>query len=132
MSGKIDKDIDIKQKNIIFRKLPKRGEVVLGINASDVAVLPNPVNKFTEYCFPYKLMEYMACNVPIVATNIGDVSLVLKKYEGSLCKPSNSEDLAQKIILKFKDNKIPNYKKDLKELEWKVLSKKLDRIISNI
>jgi glycosyltransferase involved in cell wall biosynthesis len=126
LSGKIDNSINIKQKNIIFKKFSKREEVVLGINAADVAVLPNTLNKFTKYCFPYKLVEYMACNVPIVATDVGDVSSLLKKYKGSLCKPGDYKDLAEKIIKKFQKNEKVNYKKDVANLTWEKLSQKLD------
>lgn len=129
LSGRIDRSINIKRENIIFREFRKREDVVLGINSADVAVLPNPVNSFTKYCFPYKLIEYMACNVPIVATDVGDVSFLLKKYNGSLCKPNDADDLAEKLIIKLKENKKVDYKKDLKNLEWKVLSKKLDKIL---
>jgi len=132
LSGKVDKSLDMKQKNIIFKEFPKREDVVLGINASDVAILPNPLNNFTRHGFPYKIAEYMACNVPIVATDVGDVSLLLKKYRGSLCKPNNSDDLSKKIISKLKKNKKVDYGNDLKNLSWDVLASKLDKIMENI
>ena len=132
LSGEIEKGINIRKKNIIFRAFPKREDVVLGINSSDVAVVPNTANEFTKYCFPYKLVEYMACNAHIVATDIGDVSLMLKKYKGSLAAPDDSEELSEKIMLKFEDSKNPDYRKDIKEFDWKVLSKKLNIILSNL
>jgi len=132
LSGKIEKNMNIKQKKLIYKEFPERQEVVLGINASDAAVLPNPVNNFTKYCFPYKLIEYMACNVPIVATDVGDVSLILRKYKGSLCKPNNVDDLAVKIISKLKNLKKVNYKKDIIKFQWGTLSSKLDKIIKNL
>jgi teichuronic acid biosynthesis glycosyltransferase TuaC len=130
LSGKID-DVDIMHKNIIYRKFSNREEVVLGLNAADVAALPNPVNNFTKYCFPYKLLEYMACNLPIVATDIGDVSLMLRKYKGSLCRPNDSEDLANKIILKLKENQEVVYG-GIKKLSWKELSLKLYGILNSL
>ncbi|MEK6949732.1 MAG: glycosyltransferase family 4 protein [Nanoarchaeota archaeon] len=132
LSGKIGKGINIKQKNIIYRDFPKREEIVLGINAGDVAVLPNPVNSFTKYCFPYKLVEYMACNVPIVATDVGDVSLVLKKYKGSLCSPNDADDLAQKLIEKLKKGGKVDYSKGFKNLKWEELSKKIEGILGSL
>ena len=126
---KYDKSINFKQKNIIFRKFPKREEVVLGINAADVAILPNPKNAFTEYSFPYKIVEYMACNVPIVATNVGDVAILLKKYKGSLCGP-NAEDMGKKIIEKLESDKRVDYSKDMKRFDWEVLARKLNKILA--
>ena len=104
----------------------------MAINAADVAVIPNPRNNFTEYCFPYKLVEYMACNVPIVATGVGDVSLMLKKYKGSLCKPGDADDFSEKIIAKLEKNGRVNYSKDLRRFDWKVLAGKLNKIIMNL
>lgn len=129
ISGKVEKDIDIKHKNVIFEPLPKREQVVMAINSSDVAVIPNPRNSFTEYCFPYKLIEYMACKAPIVATDVGNVSLLLKKYKGSLCKPDDADDLSEKLIAKLENYKRVDYSKILKNLGWRVLAKKLDKII---
>lgn len=131
LSGKIDKSINIKQKNIIFREFPKRSEVVLGLNAADVAVLPNPINKFTKYCFPYKILEYMACNTPIVATDVGDISVILKKYKESLCNPDDINDLSKKIITIINKKGKKDYRSSIVEYEWKNLSKKLDRAIRN-
>lgn len=132
LSGKIGSDININKKNVIYRKFPKREEVVLGINAADVAVLPNPVNSFTKYCFPYKLLEYMACNVPIVATDVGDVSELLGKYEGSLCKPDDAFDLAKKLIAKLQFDGRVNYRKGLGKFDWRILSRKLDEILNDL
>jgi len=132
LSGEIEKGINIKQKNIIFRAFPKRHDVVLGINSSDVAVVPNTSNEFTKYCFPYKLVEYMACNAHIVATDIGDVSLMLKKYKGSLAAPDDSEELSEKIMLKLEDSSRPDYSEDVIKFDWKLLSKRLDGILKSL
>lgn len=132
LSGKIGRGIDLRQKNIIFREFPKRKEVVLGINAADVAILPNPVNNFTKYCFPYKLAEYMACGVPIMATDVGDASLMLKNYHEGLCKPNDPDDLADKLINKLENYKRADYAKEIKQLDWAVLAKKLDNIVNNL
>lgn len=132
LSGKVERGLDISQKNIIFRDFPKREDVVLGINAADVAVLPSPINNFTRYCFPYKLMEYMACKIPIVATDIGDVSRVLKKYKGSLCKPNDADDLAEKIIVRLKKGGKVDYSGEVKGRKWEVLAGKLGKILSRL
>lgn len=131
ISGNVDNDVNIRHENVVFEPLPKREQVAMAINASDVAVVPNPRNSFTEYCFPYKLVEYMACGVPIVATDVGNVSLLLKKYPGSLCRPDDVDDLGEKIIARVENYKRVDYNKILKNLEWQVLAKKLNKIIMN-
>ncbi len=129
VSGQIDRDISIKHKNVLFEALPKRDQVVVAINASDVAVIPDPKNDFTEYSFPYKLVEYMACKVPIVASSIGDKSLLLKKYDNSLCKPDDAIDLSKKIMSKLISPKKADYSKILKKLTWEYLAIKLNKLI---
>ena len=130
VSGQIDKDISIKHKNVLFDALPKRKQVAMAINSGDVAVIPDSRNAFTEFSFPYKLVEYMACKVPIVATDIGDMSLILKKYYGSICKPEDADVLSKKIIAKLKNNKKVDYGKDLKHLTWKNLAVNLNKILT--
>ena len=129
LSGKI-LDVDIKQdKSIIYEKYPKREEVVIALNAADIAVIPNKKNIFSEYCFPYKLLEYMAINLPIVATNLGDVALLLKNYKGSLCFPDNTDDLSEKISTKLRAGEKVDYSKIVKKLGWKTLAKKLNNVL---
>ena len=130
ISGQIDRGISIKHENLLFEALPKREQVAMAINSSDVAVIPDPRNAFTEYSFPYKLVEYMACKVPIVATEVGDMSLLLKKYAGSLCKPGDAFDLSKKILAKLNRYKRIDYSEDIKKLSWEVLAEKLNKIMS--
>jgi len=128
LSGAIYKDININHDSVIYRKYPKREEVITALNAADVAVIPNRKDTFSEYCFPYKLLEYMSVNVPIVATAVGDVAKILKPFKGSLCEPNSVKDLKAKIFIQLKKKNI-NYRKIATNYTWEKLSKKLDKII---
>lgn len=130
LSGKILDNIDVKQDSIIYEEYPKRDDVITALNAADVAVLPNKKNFFSEYCFPYKLAEYMAAGLPIVATDMGDVSIILSKYENSLCIPGDKEDMADKIIKTLKSRKKADYEGIVKGFTWESLSRKIDKIIT--
>lgn len=132
LSGEVQKGISIKRTNIIFEKFPQRENIVSALNASDVALIPNLESPFSKYCFPYKALEYMAMGLPIVATDMGDVSLLLKKYKGSLCKPNNAYDMAEKIISKLEKPGNVDYSSDVKSLKWKVLADKLDGAICRL
>ncbi len=132
LSGKVQSGINIKGQNIIFKELPERSDVVTALNSADVALIPNLESPFSKYCFPYKVLEYMAMGLPIVATDVGDVSLLLKKYPGSLCTPNDAEDMAEKIISRLKKPGKVNYSSDVKKLEWEVLAKKVEGIISKL
>ena len=131
LSGKVDKNINIKQEFIIYKALPKREDLVMALNTSNVLIIASSDNPFTRYSFPQKLFEYMAVNVPIVATSVGDVVRILKSFKGSLCKPDNIEDLKDKINMQLKKKNV-NYRKIAMNYTWKKLSKKLDKIISRV
>ena len=118
----------LNQGGVIYREYPERSQVITALNASDVAVLPNRKNNFSEYCFPYKLMEYIVIGLPIVSTRIGDASSILSKF-GYLCKANDKYDMTEKLIYALKTNKKPNYKSLLKNLRWERLSKKINNII---
>ena len=128
LSGKVDKDVNVKKPWIIYREFPRRSQIVCALNASDVLVIASTDNPFTKYSFPQKLFEYMAVNVPIVATSVGDVVRILKEYPNSLCRPDSLEDLKMKISVQIAKNHI-NYRKKAMGYTWEKLSRKLDKMI---
>ncbi len=119
---------NIKKQDVISFDSINQDKVALAINAADVAVMPSPSNEFTKYCFPYKCVEYMACNTPIVATSLSDVKLMLEDYKGSLCEPDNEYELYSKIKSQLGKGKI-NYRKKLKGYSWDKIALKLHKII---
>ena len=126
LSGQVDKKINVNQEGIFYRELPKRKDVVLAINAGDVAVVSQPENETSKYAFPYKLMEYMACGVPVVATAVGDVKKLLGDYPDTLAQPGNAEDLADKIIGTLKTGKKASYEGIVSQYTWEKLARKLN------
>src|SRR5207249_970362 len=73
---------------IVANGLPQ-STVVQYINASNALILPSLAEGS-----PNVVREAMACNVPVVATNVGDVAQVLAHTEGcSLC-PHDADALA--------------------------------------
>ena len=130
LSGKILNNINVNQNGVIYEEYPERSEVITALSAADVGVLPNKDDIFSKYCFPYKLVEYMAANLPIVATKIGDAALILSKYGNYLCNPNDSHDMAEKLIYALKSNKKPHYRSIVKNLTWDNLSKKVDKVLS--
>ena len=117
---KVEKGFDIKQPGVLYENLPKRHQLVMALNASDVLIIASSDNPFTRYSFQQKLFEYMAVNVPIVATEVGDVKRILKPFSSSLCKPGSLEDLKAKIILHLKKKDI-NYSKIAMNYNWEKL-----------
>ncbi len=129
--GNEEKYINLKQDGIIYLGSLTQGEIALLINSANVVVVPNKDNEFTRYCFPYKIVEYMACNKPIVATRLGDVEKLLFNCKDSLCEPNNHKDMENKINIQFKKNKI-NYRNIVMKNTWDNLAKTLDKILKQI
>jgi glycosyltransferase involved in cell wall biosynthesis len=69
-----------------------RQQVNLLINGSDVALLTS----FTEGS-PQFIKEAMACNCPIVATNVGDIKQLIDGIEGCYCTSFEVNDVAEKL-----------------------------------
>src|SRR5947209_15669576 len=63
--------------------------VVQYINASNALILPSVAEGS-----PNVVREAMACNVPVVATNVGDVAVVVAHTEGCSVCPHDADALA--------------------------------------
>jgi len=58
-------------------------------------------DNFTAYASPLKLYEYMAAGLPIVATDIGETSKVMKESQAGLCidwTPDGFVDAVTRLI----------------------------------
>ena len=73
------------------------------ISAMDIVVAPYPELKFFYYS-PVKIFEYMACQKPVLTTNIGQISEIITDGEnGVLCKPDDSDELLNKLLQLIED-----------------------------
>jgi glycosyltransferase involved in cell wall biosynthesis len=65
------------------------------IRELDVAVAPYPLLDHDFYFSPLKLLEYMACAVPVVASAVGAIPELVRDGEtGLLCPPGRTDALA--------------------------------------
>ena len=87
-----------------FRHLPicdlgvlPASRVPLFWNALDVAVIQNRDSAFGKYCYPQKLQEIVACGVPLVASDVGEVRILLDGFPECLAEPDSPTALAALI-----------------------------------
>tara|TARA_Y100001936_G_C16085305_1_gene681217 strand:- start:716 stop:1690 length:975 start_codon:yes stop_codon:yes gene_type:complete len=115
------------KKNIFLLEIPYPVDpkiVPLYLNACDVVVLTS----FLEGS-PNIIKEAMACNQPIVSTNVGDVEWVIGEVEGCFLSKYNHVDLTNKIIEAMSFKKTQGRKKIKKLLlDEKDISKKILKI----
>lgn len=69
-----------------------REKVNLLLNAADVALMTS----FTEGS-PQFIKEALACNCPIVSTNVGDAALLIENIEGCYISSYDKNDLAENM-----------------------------------
>jgi glycosyltransferase involved in cell wall biosynthesis len=80
-------------------------------NVADFFVLPSKSGEG----LPLVALEAMACGVPVIATNVGGISEVMKEGSGKLVPP-NSPDFLAKAILEFSHSNLLALKNGLRKM----------------
>jgi glycosyltransferase involved in cell wall biosynthesis len=80
-------------------------------NIADFFVLPSKSGEG----LPLVALEAMACGVPVIATNVGGISEVMKEDSGKLVPPNSPDSLAE-AILEFSHRELSTLKKDLRAM----------------
>jgi glycosyltransferase involved in cell wall biosynthesis len=101
---------DLKERNLLsavkFTGSVPHSEIPSLLSSMDVAVAPYP--KIENFYFsPLKVFEYMAAGLPVVSSNIGQLSeLIQNEYCGFLYRPGDSEALSKILLRLMKDPKL--------------------------
>jgi len=96
-------------KQVRFLGVRKRSELPVLFNAADVSVLISG-NEGS----PLSVKESLACGVPVVANNVGDIAFIVKdNYNGFLVNAENLDEIADKLMLAT--NKSSEYKQNCVE-----------------
>jgi len=101
-------------------------KMVYYINASDVVLLTSRWEGS-----PNIIKEALACNVPIVSTDVGDVNELLAGVKGCFIVTNSPEDIAGKIEKALDYNDRTNGRDRIKHLEINSVAKKIIDIYKN-
>ena len=108
-----------------------RDKINLLMNASDLVL----ITSFSEGS-PQIIKEAMACNCPIVSTDVGDVKEVIGNTEGCYICSYDPEDVADKIKKALDFGKKTNGREKIKHLDQKIIAQKIigvyNRVLDNI
>ena len=74
---------------------------------------------------PNVIKEAMACNLPIVSTDVGDVKDVIDDTEGCYITSYDPKDVAEKIEMALDFGKRTNGRENIKHLEINAIAKKI-------
>lgn len=146
--GGKDKEIVEKQKlatklwindKIIFQWFLPQDEIVRLLKISNIWVIPNNKTLIGEkYTSPLKVFEYMACWLPIIASNLPSMKEVLKQNQNALFfEAENDRELANKIDYLIKNdylmqNMWKNNKEIINQYSWQNRAKHIFDIINEL
>lgn len=100
-----------------------------------IAIIPVSSNVYNNFAIPIKLYEYMSYGLPIVSTNLTEVTKIIKRYNIGLISENDSEKLASTIMNLYNNQELikifaTNSKKFLlKENLWLHRVKKIEEDI---
>jgi glycosyltransferase involved in cell wall biosynthesis len=94
LRGAVEKMInETASKNLVFLGYKPKAEVAKCLSASDVFVLPSEIEGF-----PLSILEAMAMNVAVVASDVGAVAEVIDSgTEGIVVAPGSVEEIVSAI-----------------------------------
>ena len=95
------KELQLLEKITFFGNV-EHGDLPPLISTADIGVLPSIFEGF-----PLSVLEMMACGVPVLASNVGDIPLIIKSYHnGLIFKTDSPYELSKNIgtLLSFAPN----------------------------
>jgi len=98
------------------------------LNSLDVAVICYANDNYGKYCFPQKTREIMACDVPLVAANVGSMKEIFAHAPEWLYEPGDIVSLEKTIENRLHDRRT-GYEKPP---TWSDMAKVLDSVITNL
>lgn len=122
----------IKTQFLPFEQIP------LYLSSATCLLLPMISNAIDKSRFPIRLGDYLASGRPVVSNAVGEVKIILSKYEVGLTSPPNNFHLLAKNILKIVNQpqlyqKLSHNARKLAEttLSWEHIAKTLaDQVYS--
>jgi len=123
----------IKENKILILGYKKPESIPKYLKSADILVLPNSAKNIkSSWTSPLKLFEYMASNVPIIASDLVSIKEVLNKNNAIFFKPDDSKDLAEKIknLLQNQDLSVKISTQALKDVQNYTWQKRVKKIIN--
>jgi len=80
-------------------------EVFCALDVGVICILDTP---FGRYCFPQKAYEMLACNLPVVAADVGAMSSLFADAPDTLFAAGDSANLARNIEAKLRQPRPPD------------------------
>ncbi|MGS2717396.1 glycosyltransferase family 4 protein [Eionea flava] len=109
--------------------------VIPWLQATDIFVLPSYANEGV----PQGIMQAMSCGLPVISTNVGSITEIIKHKETGLIVPSkNADAICKSIELLINDHHIKNILKSnaktlsLKKFNVDIMYQKMNAIFKKV
>ncbi|MFH7807591.1 glycosyltransferase family 4 protein [Acinetobacter sp. BSP-153] len=103
-------------------------EIAIVFQALDVGVISILDTPFGRYCFPQKAYEMLACGLPVVVSNIGEMNNLFADLPHALFEAGNTQDLVFKLKQQIN---VPD-KVDFTIDDWKTIINRLEPLITSL
>jgi len=104
-------------------------QVPLLYSALNVGVVCNKDSVFGRACYPQKLAEMVAGEVPVVVSAVGDAALLLRDYPTCLYAPGDAEGLSRRLEQQLRS---PLVVPSSLALSWRTLAIKLENMLVKV
>lgn len=127
-------DVSNKHQNIHVHAAVPHNEVVSIAKSADVGLcFIQNVSLSDYYCLPNKLFEYSFAEIPILASNFPDISMIVEKYNLGKCSDLDPESIYRAIKEFELMEELPIINEnDLYNLSWRAQEEKLVRMYKDI
>ncbi|MEQ5837402.1 glycosyltransferase family 4 protein [Marinobacter sp. NFXS9] len=127
LAGRVEKGFPVPdgERVVYLGELPETqvGEL---FRALDVGIIPAHDSEFGRYCFPQKLYEMLACNLPVVGARVGSIEAVLQADPNMLFAPGDVDSLVATVLQQVRG---PVLAVGVKTMEWVDLVKQIEPVI---
>lgn len=96
--------------------------------ALDVGIIPLKDSPFGRYCFPQKAYEMLACHLPVVVANTGEMASLFRPWPQVLFTPESSDELSTAVLRQLDQPAIP----DVPVMDWVGLIKQLEPFLEQV
>lgn len=94
--------------------------------ALDVGVCCNRDSAFGRACYPLKLVEMLACGLPVVAASVGDAAMLLQERPHCLYPAGDANTLVQRLEAQLS---APVTVPKKVAMSWRALAEKLEALL---
>ena len=129
MAGRDHGGVNLRYPWIDYRGMVEQRDLVAMINSCDVVTIPYRDTEQIRMSNACKLMEYIACRVPIVVSDVSDYADYFPESFECVSKPADPASLAEAIAHQLQEKNVVEKEQ---VLSWQRLVSRLDQKINGL